>query len=79
MLWLPPPLGTPLLCPAPHAAACACLRYKATHPAPLCVQPVGCTTASGTKIEQAALRGVDSYGMLCSAYECGWVSEPGAC
>lgn len=41
-------------------------------------QPVGCTTRNGVTIEQAALRGVDSFGMLCSAHECGWVSEPGA-
>jgi tRNA-binding EMAP/Myf-like protein len=40
-------------------------------------QPVGCTTRSGMKIEQAVLRGVESFGMLCSAHECGWVSEPG--
>lgn len=29
------------------------------------------------KIEQAVLRGVESFGMLCSAHECGWVSQPG--
>lgn len=29
------------------------------------------------KIEQAVLRGVESFGMLCSAHECGWVAEPG--
>ena len=40
-------------------------------------QPVGCTTRSGVKVEQATLRGVESYGMLCSAHECGWVAEPG--
>lgn len=31
------------------------------------------------KIEQAVLRGVESFGMLCSAHECGWVAEPGEC
>jgi hypothetical protein len=38
---------------------------------------VGCTTpGSGIKIERASLRGVDSFGMLCSAYDIGWVPEP---
>ncbi|GAB4816828.1 hypothetical protein N2152v2_003874 [Parachlorella kessleri] len=39
--------------------------------------PVGATTpGSGIKIERASLRGVDSFGMLCSAHDAGWVSEP---
>ena len=38
--------------------------------------PVGSTTpGSGMKIEKTALRGVDSHGMLCSAYDIGWTSE----
>jgi translation initiation factor 5B len=28
------------------------------------------------KIERAKVRGVESAGMLCSAYDIGWVSEP---
>ena len=54
------------------SAACACSLAQ------LPAQPVGCTTRNGMKIEQAVLRGVESFGMLCSAHECGWVSEPGA-
>lgn len=45
--------------------------------APSSPQPVDCTTRSGIQVEQASLRGVESFGMLCSAHECGWVSEPG--
>jgi translation initiation factor 5B len=38
--------------------------------------PVGCVTpGSGIKIEKALLRGVDSHGMLCSAYDIGWTEE----
>ncbi|KAK9830542.1 hypothetical protein WJX72_012372 [[Myrmecia] bisecta] len=38
---------------------------------------VGCTTpGSGQKVTQASLRGVDSFGMLCSAFETGWADEP---
>ena len=38
--------------------------------------PVGCVTpGSGIKIDQAPLRGVDSHGMLCSAYDIGWTQE----
>lgn len=40
-------------------------------------QPVGATTpGSGLKMERKSLKGVDSFGMLCSAYDCGWVGEP---
>lgn len=37
----------------------------------------GATLSSGMKIEKANLRGVDSYGMLCSAKELGLVDEGG--
>lgn len=41
------------------------------------VQGVGCTLpGSGQKIERVELRGVESWGMLCSAYDVGWSSEP---
>ncbi|GFH28488.1 uncharacterized protein HaLaN_26989, partial [Haematococcus lacustris] len=36
--------------------------------------PVGVTTASGLTISQRTLKGVDSFGMLCSAYDIGWSS-----
>lgn len=28
------------------------------------------------EITKAKMRGMDSYGMLCSAYDAGWVDEP---
>lgn len=37
----------------------------------------GSTLVSGMKIEKATLRGVDSYGMLCSAKELGMTDEGG--
>ena len=37
------------------------------------MQPVGMTTpGSGLKIEKRNLKGVDSFGMLCSAHDIGW-------
>ena len=30
----------------------------------------------GLKVEKRNLKGVDSWGMLCSAYDCGWVPAP---
>ena len=41
------------------------------------MQGVGCTTpGSGILIKQASLRGVESFGMLCSAYDVGWLDKP---
>lgn len=41
------------------------------------VAPVGCTTpGSNIDVEKASLRGVDSNGMLCSAYDIGWTDQP---
>lgn len=46
-------------------------------PARGCPQAVGSTTpGSGLAIERTVLRGVDSEGMLCSAYDIGWAPEP---
>lgn len=39
--------------------------------APGCILP-----GSGQKIETATLRGVESSGMLCSAFDVGWSSSP---
>ncbi|GIL53237.1 hypothetical protein Vafri_8897 [Volvox africanus] len=39
--------------------------------------PVGATTpGSGLKMERKQLKGVESFGMLCSAYDIGWISVP---
>jgi tRNA-binding EMAP/Myf-like protein len=38
---------------------------------------VGSVLPSGLKIEKAALRGIDSFGMLCSAKELGLIDEGG--
>ena len=38
---------------------------------------MGCTLpGSGQKIEKVTLRGVESLGMLCSAFDLGWLQEP---
>lgn len=40
-------------------------------------QAVGaCTPGSNTKVEAADIRGVRSFGMLCSAYDLGWTDSP---
>lgn len=37
------------------------------------LQPAGCATpGSGIFVEQAQVRGVNSAGMICSAYDLGW-------
>lgn len=42
----------------------------------LAPQPVGMTTpGSGIKIEKRNLKGVDSFGMLCSAHDIGWSKQ----
>lgn len=41
------------------------------------LQPAGCTTpGSAIRVEAAQVRGVDSSGMICSAYDLGWAEEP---
>jgi tRNA-binding EMAP/Myf-like protein len=56
----------------------ACMRFEAATWllfAPL--QPAGCTTpGSAIRVEAAQVRGVDSSGMICSAYDLGWAEEP---
>ena len=54
---------------------CGAKNFKAGDLVPLAT--VGTTMPSGMKIEPAKLRGVESFGMLCSAKELG-VSEEGA-
>ena len=43
--------------------------------AKVALAPVGCTLPGGLKIKQAAIRGVDSSGMLCSEKELGFSEE----
>ncbi len=40
-----------------------------------CLQPVGLTTATGLEVSQRSIKGVDSYGMLCSAADIGWTEQ----
>ena len=69
----PPELGVGVLA-VPGSSSTFGIRDGACYSLPL--QPVGCTTRSGVTVEAAVLRGVESAGMLCSAHECGWASEP---
>lgn len=53
--------------------ACLLLQYNPHRPKLVKVQGVGTTTpGSGIAIGKASVRGVDSFGMLCSAHDIGW-------
>jgi hypothetical protein len=64
------------------SASCCAVVTEHMHPGgslvPCCLalQPIGVSTHSGLRIEQRTLKGVDSFGMLCSAHDCGWTDEP---
>ncbi len=61
----------PFFLPTP----CLCTPDTKSSP-PTLPQPVGATTpGSGLRMERKALKGVDSFGMLCSAYDIGWAAE----
>jgi phenylalanyl-tRNA synthetase beta chain len=53
----------------PLQVVCGAKNFQVGDVVPLA--PVGTTLPGGTKIEQAKLRGVESFGMLCSARELG--------
>ncbi|HYS81954.1 MAG TPA: phenylalanine--tRNA ligase subunit beta [Anaeromyxobacteraceae bacterium] len=53
----------------PLQIVCGAKNYQVGDVVPLA--PVGTVLPGGTKIEQAKLRGVESFGMLCSARELG--------
>jgi phenylalanyl-tRNA synthetase beta chain len=55
--------------PAPLQIVCGAKNYRVGDKVPLAM--VGTKLPNGTEIKQAALRGVDSSGMLCSARELG--------
>jgi len=59
--------------PAPLQVVCGAKNYKVLDKVPLAT--VGTTLPNGVSIKQAALRGVDSHGMLCSAKELGLSEE----
>lgn len=42
----------------------------------VCAQTVGCKTRSGITVDSTKVRGIQSSGMLCSAYDVGWVEAP---
>lgn len=54
---------------------CGAKNYKVGDKVP--VATVGTKLPNGTKIEKAALRGVDSFGMLCSSRELGLTEDAG--
>lgn len=59
--------------PEPLQVVCGAKNYKVGDKVPLAT--VGTKLPNGVEIKQAALRGVDSFGMLCSAKELGLSEE----
>src|SRR5512142_1597358 len=57
----------------PLQIVCGAKNYQVGDVVPLAT--VGTTLPGGTKIEKAKLRGVESFGMLCSARELGLAEE----
>jgi len=58
---------------APLQIVCGARNYRVGDLVPLAT--VGTTLPGGTKIEKATLRGVESFGMLCSARELGLAED----
>jgi phenylalanyl-tRNA synthetase beta chain len=56
---------------------CGAKNYKVGDKVP--VATIGTQLPNGTRIEKAALRGVESFGMLCSSREWGSPRTPPAC
>ena len=59
--------------PEPLQIVCGAKNYQVGDKVPLAT--VGTTLPNGTQIQKSALRGVDSFGMLCSARELGLSDE----
>ncbi len=59
----------------PLQVVCGAKNYRVGDKVPLAT--VGAVLPNGTEIKQAALRGVDSFGMLCSARELGLSEDHG--